>query len=99
MSSLGEEYQSRLKVVADQAVLNSEQISRIFDVLADLTENVKQQSVHISLMQGDISVMQGDLSVIKQDIVVIKGDLRQKVSYDDFTALERRVGRLESRAK
>jgi hypothetical protein len=36
-----------------------------------------------------------DMSIVKVNIEFIKGDLRKKVDYDEFSALERRVAVLE----
>jgi hypothetical protein len=36
-----------------------------------------------------------DMTVVKQNIEFIKGDLKKKVDYDEFSALERRVAVLE----
>jgi len=44
-----------------------------------------------------IGNMAQDMSIIKEDIELIKGDLKKKVDFDEFSALERRVRVLEKR--
>ena len=39
--------------------------------------------------------MQADMNTVKSDVFDIKYDLRQKVSYDDFAKMEKRVLKLE----
>ena len=39
------------------------------------------------------------LEIIQTDIELIKKDLKQKVDYDDFAALEDRVRQLETKAR
>jgi len=43
-------------------------------------------------MVGSIAV---NMEIVKQDIEIIKGGLRKKIDADEFSALERRVVRLE----
>ena len=38
-----------------------------------------------------------DVGIIKTDIEFVKGDLKKKVDYDEFQALEKRFTLLESR--
>ena len=40
-----------------------------------------------------------DLGIVKEDIEFIKRDLKKKVDVDEFTTLEIRVSRLESKVK
>jgi len=40
-----------------------------------------------------------DLEIVKKDLMFIKQDLKRKVDYDEFAALEKRVLALESRAQ
>jgi hypothetical protein len=38
-----------------------------------------------------------DLEIVKKDLTFIKQDLKRKVDYDEFSALEKRVLALENR--
>jgi flavorubredoxin len=40
-----------------------------------------------------------DVTIIKQDVETIKADVRKRVTYDEFSALVKRVGMLEKRVR
>ena len=40
-----------------------------------------------------------DMMIVKTDIGFIKGDLKRKVDYDEFIALERRMSAVEAKIK
>ena len=49
-----------------------------------------------SEMIGKLTV---DMDIVKTNVEFMKGDLKKKVDYDEFLALERRLSLLESKAK
>lgn len=59
------------------------------------------QVIHDKLDEHDVrfQVIEEKLEVIKNDVEVIKTSLRNKVDWDAFEALEKRVGILESKVK
>ncbi len=92
MSSLGEEYQGRLKGVAELVGANTEQLSAIH-------EQVVTQTEQLDSIKQQVNIHTEQLADIKQDIEFIKVNLQRKVNYDEFSALSRRVSRLESKLK
>ena len=62
----------------------------VVEQLGSITENVTE-------IKGDINILKGTVTVLKEDVSEIKFDLKKKPSYDDFSKLERRVTRLESK--
>ena len=94
----------QLKPISNDAV---SEIKRHFDVVA---EGLNDKISIIAEQYGDIKevldshtemigAMAEDIEVIKLDIEFIKGDLKKKVNYEEFMALERRVSFVESKAR
>lgn len=53
----------------------------------------------IGLIAEQYQDIKDDLSIIKSDVQFLKSELRQKVSYDEFNALVKRVSLLETKQK
>lgn len=70
-----------------------DEICRHFDVVA---EDIKAK---IDTVSEQVSANAETLEVIKLDIEFIKNELKQKVSHDEFAALEKRVSMLEAKSK
>jgi len=64
----------------------------IGDGLASLRESTEARFVEVNQTLGSHTQM---LAQVMMDVEQIKFDLKQKVSYDDFAKLEKRVMRLE----
>lgn len=92
MSVLGEEYQSRLQVVGELVTANSEKLTA-------LDEKVAQNSEKLTVLDQKVTILDGRMQVLQQDMEFVKSSLKRKVDYDEFTALSRRVSRLEARIK
>jgi len=82
-------------------------ICRHFDIVAeDLKDDIKTVSEQVAadtekLEEHDrrFDKIDNDLATIKLDIEFIKNELKQKVSHDEFAALEKRVSMLEAKLK
>ncbi|MBI4136326.1 MAG: hypothetical protein HY481_02165 [Candidatus Vogelbacteria bacterium] len=84
MGALSEDFQDKVKVVAELAL----------DIKKTVDSHTKILDSHTEMI-GKIMV---DIEIMKSDIQIIKSDVKKKVDYEEFTKLERRVGLLESRA-
>ena len=82
-----------------------DEICHHFDVVGEsLREEIKAVAEGVSLntqkienLQKDVSRIKDDVEIIKLDIEFIKHELKQKVSRDEFAALEKRVSMLEAK--
>ena len=90
VGSLSEEFQSRLSAVAESVTGLSEKID-VLTVRLDKVENTLNSHTE---MIGNIME---NVEMMKSDIHAIKNELKQKVSYDEFTKLEERVVHLEEK--
>jgi DNA-binding ferritin-like protein len=84
-----------------------EETKRHFDVVAEkiedkistVGEQVVSNTEKVTALQEDMNEVKDTLEIIKLDIEFIKKELKQKVSWDEFTALEKRVSLLEAKTK
>ena len=76
----------------DQYTVVLEDIRDQFRIFGDLQMGMNEKLDSHTEMIG--SLME-DMAIIKTDIEFIKGDLKKKVDWDHFSALERRVILLE----
>lgn len=53
----------------------------------------------IGLIAEQYQDIKDDLSIIKSDVQFLKSELRQKVSYEEFNALVKRVSLLETKPR
>jgi methyl-accepting chemotaxis protein len=90
VGSLSEEFQSRLSAVAEGVTGLSEKI----DILTTRLDRVENTLNSHTEMIGNIME---NVEMMKSDIHAIKNELKQKVSYDEFTQLEKRVIHLEQK--
>lgn len=96
------DYKEETKRHFDQ---KTEEIKRHFDVFKeDLEDKIGILSEHVAtntekLEEHDKRFNRIDetLDIIKLDIELIKNELKQKVSRDEFVALEKRVSMLEAK--
>lgn len=85
--------------------VKTEETKRHFDVVAgdlkgqiqSVAEQVAVNTEKITNLEGGVKKIGDDVKIIKTDIEFIKNELKQKVSIDEFAALERRVGILENK--
>lgn len=71
-------------------------LESINDSIAVIAEQHLGISGRLDGIDGRLDNMQADLDIVKSDVSDIKYDLRQKVSYDEFEKMEKRVLKLES---
>lgn len=81
--ALSEEFQGRVKGVAEQFGGLNTKIDKLQDTVDSHTEMIG------SLMT--------DVSTIKSNMEFLKGALKKKVDYDEFLALERRLSLVEAK--
>lgn len=82
-----------------------EETKRHFDVVAEriedkigvVSEQVTTNTEKITSLQTDMNKVKEGIQIIKLDIEFIKNELKQKVSQDEFAALEKRVSMLEAK--
>jgi hypothetical protein len=70
-----------------------DEICRHFDVIGERLEG------KISMVSEQVAANTETLEIIKLDIEFIKNELKQKVSRDEFVALEKRVSMLETKQR
>jgi len=73
-----------------------EGIDKKFEGIDKKFEGIDKKLNSHTEMMGKILT---DLGIVKEDIEFIKRDLKKKVDVDEFTTLEIRVSRLESKVK
>jgi chromosome segregation ATPase len=63
-----------------------------FEAVGELKEDV-------AVLKEDVAVLKGDMQEVKEELHLIRNELKEKVSRDEFVALEHRVSRLEKSAR
>ncbi len=98
-----EEYQRYLGVVTEdfksQVKLIAESLSNLQKQLVAIREMVAKNTEDIERLKIEMIAMKKDMEIMKADISTIKYELRRKVSWDEFEALEKRVLILEKKSK
>lgn len=92
---LGEDFQDKIKVIAEQ----------YFDIKETLDSHTKTLNSHTEILDSHTRMLSSHTEILNShtemigqlmtDVSEIKNDLKQKVSYIDFAKLEKRVVRLE----
>lgn len=90
-----DDFNSKFDLVAEQ----TSQIPDIKAKIDGLTEDMKTVKEDIVVIKEDMNAMKEDTVIMKTDLEFIKNALKKKVDMDEFSALERRVIALESRAR
>lgn len=80
----------------DRYTVVLEDIDSKIDLLAEGMSRVHNRLDKVETKIDDLS---DDVFVIKETIKIIRGDLKQKIDYDEFESLEKRVSILEDRGK
>ncbi|MEK7207923.1 MAG: hypothetical protein AAB699_00050 [Patescibacteria group bacterium] len=111
MSALSEDFQGRVKVVAEQFGGLNGKIDRLQDTVdshAEMFGKIQHTIDAHTEMFGKIQhtidahtemigILMVDVSTIKANVEFLKGGLKKKVDYDEFLALERRLSLVEAR--
>jgi len=89
---VAEDLKDHIKIVAEQVNTNTEKLEE---------HNQKFEMINDKLKEHDqkFEMINDTLNIIKLDIEFIKNELKQKVSHDEFIALEKRVSLLEAKQK
>jgi chromosome segregation ATPase len=80
---VAEDLKDEIKILAEQVAAN--------------TEKLEEHDRRFDKIDERFDEIDGTLQIIKLDIEFIKNELKQKVSQDEFAALERRVSILEAK--
>ncbi len=75
------------------------QVVAIKEMVAKNTEDIEAMKIEMIAMKKDMIAMKKDIEIMKADISTIKYELKRKVSWDEFEALEKRVLILEKEKK
>lgn len=87
----------------DQFTAVLEDIRSDFSLFAEsmsrVHEKLDNHETRLERVESKVDNLSDDVFVIKETIKVIRGDLKQKVDYEEFESLEKRVAKLENRTK
>jgi len=75
------------------------QVLAIREMVAKNTEDIEIMKTEMIAIKKDMIAMKRDIEIMKADISTIKYELKRKVSWDEFEALEKRVLILEKKPK
>jgi hypothetical protein len=95
--ALSEEFQGRVKVVAEQYGDIKKTLDAHTKVLESHTEMIGKIQNTIDAHTEMIGTLMVDVSTVKANVEFLKGGLKKKVDYDEFLALERRLSLVEAR--
>ena len=82
---VAEDLKSKMQTISKQGAAN--------------TEKLEEHDQRFEKIENKLGRIEDTLEIIKLDIEFIKNELKQKVSRDEFAALERRVSILEAKQK
>jgi DNA-binding ferritin-like protein len=89
---VAERLEDKIGIISEQVAANTEKIGIISEQVAANTEKLEEHDQRFNKIDET-------LEIIKLDIEFIKNELKQKVSRDEFAALEKRVSLLEAKIK
>ncbi|MBI4812784.1 hypothetical protein HY798_05135 [Candidatus Falkowbacteria bacterium] len=99
LGALKEDFDSKLEIIGEQYF----DIKKILDshtkILDSHTKTLDSHTKTLESHTEMIVSIKEDAEIIKLDIEFIKNELRKKVDWDEFAALEKRVALIESRLK
>ena len=104
LGALIEDNNDKLKGVAEQYTGLQKDVSGIKKTLdfhtgmiEGLSSDMKNVKATLSSHTEMIGKLAVDVNIVKTNVEFIKGSLKKKVDYDEFTALEKQVSRVESK--
>ncbi len=98
VGSLSEDFQGRVSAIGEQfSGLNRrlDTHDKQFEKIDKQFEKIDEQFKIVHLTLGS---MKEDIEIMKEDIATIKADVKKRVTYDEFTALTKRVILLEKKS-
>ena len=99
MGALEEHFEDGVKAIGEQYFDLKKDITDIKETLGSHTETLKS---HTQILNSHTETLKSHTEMIGQlmvDLTDVKNNLKQKVSYDDFSRLEIRVSRLEAQPR
>ena len=101
---MAEDIKDKITTVSEQVGINTEKIISIQEKLEQHDQRFENMEGRLTAiedrfenMEGRLTAIEDSINIIKLDIEFIKNELKQKVSRDEFAALERRVSILEAK--
>jgi len=91
--------QEQLIAIREITKQNVEAITNLQTQVSAIREMVAKNTEDIEIIKTEMIAMKKDIEIMKADISTIKYELRRKVSWDEFEALEKRVLLLEKKSK
>lgn len=89
-----QEYQTHIGALAEDF---HSKLTSGFEQIVSLTKSAEALTRSVSAIQEMVAENSEDLAIMKSDIQFIKQELKQKISIEEFSALEKRVMLLERR--
>ena len=96
-SVVAEDLEGKIQLVAEGHLDINRRLDGIGNRLEAIDGRLDGIDGKIGALSEQIAANTEDMTIIKGGLNIIKQDLKKKVDYDDFAALERRVLALESR--
>jgi len=103
---IAEDLKDNLKIIAEQVGANTEKLQEHDERFNKIEEKLQEHDQRFNKIEKKLqdhddrfNKIDESLEIIKLDIEFIKNELKQKVSRDEFAALEKRVARLEAKIK
>ncbi len=76
-----------------------EAVGELKEDVAILKEDMRDVKQDVSQLKVEVSELKEDMLEVKEELHLIRNELKEKVSRDEFLALEHRVARLEKSAR
>ena len=94
-----EDLRSQFKVFGEGLEAVRKRGDETFEAVGELKEDVAVLKEDVAVLKEDVTVLKEDMQEVKEELHLIHNELKEKVSRDEFLALEHRVSRLEKSAR
>jgi chromosome segregation ATPase len=94
-----QEHDERFNKIEEKLQEHDQRFNKIEEKLEEHDERFNKIEGKLQEHDDRFNKIDESLEIIKLDIEFIKNELKQKVSRDEFAALEKRVARLEAKIK
>lgn len=98
VGSLSEDFQGRVSAIGEQFSGLNRRLDTHDKQFEKIDEQFKKIDEQFKIVHLSLGSMKEDLEVMKEDLTIIKADVKKRVTYDEFTALTKRVLLLEKKA-
>lgn len=106
IGALEEDFESQTKLIAESVAGIQNQLIALRDIVVKNTEDIEiirnmvvKNTEDIEMIRDMVAKNTEDIEMIRMDIGIIKNDLKEKVSRDEFVALEKRLYLLEKKVQ